>query len=330
MIQPLALTSATPAVDTAVLAPASPHVASESQRAAIEADPQPLLVLAGPGAGKTFCLIERIRFLVETLGFDPARICAFTFTNKAAGEIASRLERQLGPAAELVKRGTIHAFCAELLREFGTEVGLEPGFGIADEEYQLSVLRRLGVGQRWHTTLLKRFCAHRFRADALHPKDAHVFERYQQFLDKRNLVDFDMLVLKTAKLLGIDAVSATVRGRWDCVLVDEFQDLNRIQYAIIRELAREHRNVFAVGDDEQSIYSWTGADPEVFRSFANDFGVTTKAQLGENRRCPREVVAYARRLVAINTPIFDDRKHAEANHDSPFPVVAHTFTEEAS
>jgi superfamily I DNA/RNA helicase/DNA polymerase III epsilon subunit-like protein len=326
MIQPPALTSATPAVDTAVLAPVAPHVASESQRAAIEADPQPLLVLAGPGAGKTFCLIERIRFLVETLGFDPARICAFTFTNKAAGEIASRLELQLGPAAERVKRGTIHAFCAELLREFGAHVGVEPGFGIADENYQLSVLRRLEGHRRWHKKLLSRFCAHRFHGDSLLPNDAALFERYRQFLDKKNVVDFDTLVLKAAALLGIDSIAEAVRGRWDCVLVDEFQDLNKIQYAITRALAREHRNVFAVGDDEQSIYSWTGADPAVFRMFTNDFGVTTTAQLGENRRCPREVVSFARRLVAINPPIFADRKHAEADHDSPFHVAAFTFT----
>jgi DNA polymerase III epsilon subunit family exonuclease len=112
--------------------------------------------------------------------------------------------------------------------------------------------------------------------------------------------------------------------------VDEFQDLNRVQYAIIRELAREHRNIFAVGDDEQSIFSWTGADTEVFRLFANDFEVTTRSELGENRRCPREVVAFARRLVTINAPIFTDRKHAEAEHDSPFPVVAHTFAAEAA
>jgi DNA helicase-2/ATP-dependent DNA helicase PcrA len=99
-------------------------VPSDSQRAAIEAEPQPLLVLAGPGAGKTYCLIERIRFLVEQRGFDPARICAFTFTNKAAGEIASRLEKHIGQKAERIKRGTIHSFCAELLREFGQQVGL--------------------------------------------------------------------------------------------------------------------------------------------------------------------------------------------------------------
>src|SRR6185503_14665529 len=104
-----------------------------SQRAAIEAPLGPALVLAGPGAGKTYCLIERIRFLIEHLRIQPSRICAFTFTNKAAEEIAGRLEKVDG--ASLVHRGTIHAFCAELLREFGEHEGLQPGFGIADENY---------------------------------------------------------------------------------------------------------------------------------------------------------------------------------------------------
>src|ERR1700722_8679774 len=108
-------------------------IPSPSQRSAIEAGPQSLLVLAGPGSGKTYCLTERIRFLIEHHGFDPARVCAFAFTNKAAGEIAHRLGARLGPVGEAIKRGTIHAFCAEVLREHGTHVGLEPGFGIAYE-----------------------------------------------------------------------------------------------------------------------------------------------------------------------------------------------------
>ena len=125
------------------LATLSPYVASSSQRNAIQADAGALLVLAGPGAGKTFCLTERIHYLIESLKVDPERICAFTFTNKAAGEIAHRLEARLGDAAAKIKRGTIHAFCAELLRELGAHVLLEPGFGIADEEYQLNTLRRI-------------------------------------------------------------------------------------------------------------------------------------------------------------------------------------------
>src|SRR6185503_13267404 len=155
-----------------------------------------------PGAGKTFCLTERIRFLIEEHGVDPARICAFTFTNKAAGEIAHRLESRLGEVdASKIKRGTIHAFCAELLREFGAHVLLEPGFGIADEEYQLSALRRIEGPRRWHKNVLTRFSAHRFRGDSLQHEDAMLFEQYERFLTARKLVDFDTLVIKAAELL---------------------------------------------------------------------------------------------------------------------------------
>lgn len=325
----LAVSDATVA-GTAAVASVSPSLATPSQREAIDAPSQPVLVLAGPGAGKTFCLIERIRFLVEQRGLDADRICVFTFTNKAAGEIASRLRRELDTRAERVKRGTIHSFCAELLREFGTHVGLEPGFGIADDDDQRSVLRRLQVPPAWHGNILARFAAHRFRGDPMRPNDMAVYTRYQEFLAKRNMVDFDTLVLKTGQLLRNAAVGPIVRRRWDCVLVDEFQDLNPVQYSIIHELAREHRNVFAVGDDEQSIYSWAGADPQVFVSFSNDFEVTRTNELKENRRCPREVVALSRRLLVMNPPIFADRRHAESDRDSLFNVTALSFaTEEA-
>jgi superfamily I DNA/RNA helicase len=311
-----------------LFSPLTEHSPSESQRAAVEANLEPLLVLAGPGAGKTFCLIERIRFLVETCGFDPARICAFTFTNKAAGEIASRLEKTLGTRAGQIKRGTIHSFCAELLREFGEQVGLKPGFGIADEEYQLSVLRRVGGYSKWYSTTLKNFTAYRFCGEPLQKNDPSLYDDYMKFLDKRNLVDFDMLVLKAAELMSTESVAAMVRARWDYVLVDEFQDLNSVQYSIVRALATEHRNVFVVGDDEQSIYSWAGADPEVFTSFVNDFKVQTTVQLGENRRCPCEIITLARRLVTNNTPIFSDRKHADSERSSPFAITALTFATE--
>ena len=305
------------------------RVPSSSQRAAIEAPAEAMLVLAGPGAGKTFCLIERIRYLLERLDVDPARICAFTFTNKAAGEIAERLARTIGDRAAFVKTGTIHAFCAELLREFGSRVGFERGFGIADEPYQLAVLRRIGQYSRWNQQLLKRFSAHRLRKEPFtHRNDAVAFERYERFLRDRNVADFDMLVIRTAELLADQQVVHRVRARWDCVLVDEFQDLNPLQYQVIRELGRDHRHIFAVGDEEQSIYSWAGADPRVFIEYINDFGVGKQITLRENRRCPREILALARRLVEHNPQMFDETKVLEAERDSAFCVDAHTFRDD--
>ena len=299
---------------------------SISQREAIEAPPGPLLVLAGPGAGKTYCLIERIRFLIERHGVPPSRICAFTFTNKAADEITHRLERTLGDHGASIRSGTIHAFCAELLREHAARVGLPPGFGIADEEYQMNVLRRLEGPKPWHRGLLTQFSANRFRGAALSRHEHYaLFERYERFLVQRKMVDFDMLVLKAAELLERTSEAAAVRSRWDVVLVDEFQDLNPVQYRVVRELARIHQHVFAVGDHEQSIYSFAGADPGVFGRFLNDFRLARKVRLEENRRCPREVFALARRLVSLNVQMFDDLPPPQASRASRFPPLAVSF-----
>ena len=127
----------------------STHAPSVAQRSAIEAGPEPVLVIAGPGAGKTFCLIRRIRHLIEH-GADPRRICAVTFTNKAAEEITLRLKDTVGATAEDVCRGTLHSLCLIFLRDHGQRVGLAAGFGVGDEAYQKTVLSRLRVPQRRH------------------------------------------------------------------------------------------------------------------------------------------------------------------------------------
>ncbi len=305
--------------------PLSVQRASQAQREAIEAPAGPLLVLAGPGAGKTYCLIERIRYLIEKLGYDPARICAFTFTNKAAGEIAHRLGDRLGPAAAEITRGTIHAFCAELLRELGPLVGIERGFGIADEDYQLSVLRRIEGPRRWHRYTLNRFSAYRFRGQPLLHDDSRLFAQYERFLSARKVLDFDTLVISAASLLETAGESAGVTGRWDAILVDEFQDLNPVQYRVVRALAKRHNHVFAVGDHEQSIYSWAGADLSVFTSFVNDFELSRRIHLDQNHRCPREPFDLARKLVRINPALFDDHVPPRAERESPFPVGVMTF-----
>jgi superfamily I DNA/RNA helicase len=277
-------------------------------------------VLAGPGAGKTYCLTERIRFLIQRHDVDPARICAFTFTNKAAGEIAHRLQERLREPAEKIKRGTIHAFCAELLRDRGAHVGLAPGFGIADEDYQVGVLRRIEGYRRWHRNVLNRFSAHRFRGDALLHDDLGLLEKYERFLADRNVVDFDTLVIKAAELLERTDVAAEIRARWDVVLVDEFQDLNPVQYRVVKALAADHHHVFAVGDHEQSIYSWAGAERSLFTTFLNDFDVAAAIHLEENYRCPRNIFALARTLVAHNPRMFSDDLVPRADRESPFPV----------
>ncbi len=306
---------------------AVPQVPTDSQRNAIESDVDCLLVLAGPGSGKTFCLIERIRFLIEKRNFNPARICAFTFTNKAAGEIAERLDRIQGGAGEKVMRGTIHAFCANLLRENAEAIGLRPGFGIADEDYQSSVLRRLRVPSKFHRNTLRSFSNHKMRGDSLFPNDQRNFEKYTVFLREKNVLDFDDLVLKAAELIA-GPEGEFIRRRWDAILVDEFQDLNPVQYALIKDLASNHKHIFAVGDDEQSIFSWAGADPTVFLHFLNDFGITNKIQLEENHRCPSEIFEFARILMSKNQTIIEDRSDLIAKRSSGIPIVSRIFENE--
>lgn len=301
---------------------------SARQRGAIEAPLGPALVLAGPGAGKTFCLIERIRFLIEQSDLAPSRICAVTFTNKAAQEIADRLEKTLGERAKEVKGGTLHALCAEILREHGERIGVRRGFGIADEEYQKDVLRRLGVWEKRQGWLLTRFGLHRARDVVLVPEDLAIFSRYREYLDRRNLLDFDDLVTRAAELLErYDDVAEQVAARWDYLLVDEFQDLNPRQYAVMRRLGERHRNLFVVGDDEQSVYSWTGADPRVLQQFVNDFRIKNIVVLDENRRTARQIFAAARLLLRQNPSLFAE-KGLRAERESEHAVSVLGFADE--
>jgi superfamily I DNA/RNA helicase len=303
-------------------------VPTPAQLAAIEAPLGPILVVAGPGAGKTFCLIHRIGYLVHTVGLRPDRICAFTFTNKAAEEIATRLHDVLGSAADDVSRGTLHSLCVRILRDHGEEAGLRRGFGIADEEYQLVVLRRLGVykeGRR--RQLLNLFSQHRFQHLVLAPADRDVFLRYEEYLRSRNILDFDGLIEHTADLFHRHPeVRDAVAARWDYILVDEFQDLDPVQYRILHALIERHRNCFAVGDDEQSIFSWRGADPEVLRRYASDFGIGQPYVLDLNRRCSAQIFAMARRLVTAEPSLFEKRLRAERH--SKHEVTAWHFEDE--
>ena len=301
---------------------------SPEQRAAVQAPIGPVLVLAGPGAGKTFCLIERVRYLIEHHHARPERICAVTFTNKAAEEIGTRLHRELGPGSELVHRGTIHSLCCEILREHGESIGVPRGFGIADEATQEIVLRRLGVRvYKRRLWLLNQFGRHRLLGTPLEPDVATLCTRYLEVLRSRRLVDFDDLVLLVDRLfVALPEVAEQIAARWDHLLVDEFQDLNAPQYRIVRRLAEPHHSIFAVGDDEQSIFSWTGADPRVLDRFRGDFAIDRPYVLEENHRCSREIFGVARRLVERNETLFD--KKIVAVRDVPVPVAARAFADE--
>jgi DNA polymerase III epsilon subunit family exonuclease len=299
------------------------------QRLAIEAPLGPVLVVAGPGAGKTFCLIARIDHLINTLGMAPQRICAVTFTNRAAEEIAGRLTHTLGDRAEAITRGTIHALCLALLREHAEAAGLRKGFGVADDQYQKIILGRLHVPLEQRGGLLNRFSRHRvLKQDyELTADDARIYREYTGWLVHRNMVDFDDLVAKAEELLRTRGdIADAIAARWDYLLVDEFQDVNAVQYDFLKRLAAPHGNFFAVGDDEQSIFTWTGADPYVLVRFGRDYEIDRPIVLDKNCRCSRQIFETARRVLAQNPQLFE--KQLSAEQESPYEVAALAFRDE--
>src|SRR5438309_136726 len=295
------------------------------QRLAIEAPLGPVLVVAGPGAGKTYCLISRIQHLI-TSGIDPHRICAVTFTNRAAEEIADRLKAVLGERAEAITRGTIHALCLALLREYPEEVGLKRGFGVADEQYQHVILHRLRVPGERRGGMLSRFGRHRFQQYPLAADEARLYREYVAWLAHRNMVDFDDLIVKAEALLRHNGELAdAIAARWDYLLVDEFQDVNAVQYDFLKRLAAPHGNFYAVGDDEQSIFAWTGADPMVLERFRRDYEVAPII-LDKNCRCSRQIFETARRVLAQNPRLFE--KQLTSDIESPHDVGVRAFRDE--
>jgi len=299
------------------------------QRLAIEAPLGPVLVVAGPGAGKTYCLIARINHLINTLGIAPERICAVTFTNRAAEEIAVRLAHTLGDRAEAITRGTIHALCLGLLRDHAEAAGLRKGFGVADEQYQKVILGRLHVPLEQRGSLLNRFSRHRVQKQdyELTPDDARLYREYATWLAHRNMLDFDDLVAKAEELLRRRGdIADTIAARWDYLLVDEFQDVNAVQYDLLKRLAAPHGNFFAVGDDEQSIFTWTGADPYVLVRFSHDYEIDRPIVLDKNCRCSRQIFETARRVLAHNPQLFE--KQLSAEQESAHEVGAFTFRDE--
>ncbi len=299
------------------------------QRLAIEAPLGPVLVVAGPGAGKTFCLIARINHLITTVGIAPERICAVTFTNRAAEEIAVRLQHTLRDRAEGITRGTIHALCLALLREHAEAAGVRKGFGVADEQYQKVILGRLHVPLEQRGSLLNRFSRHRVQKQdyELTDGDARLYREYTGWLAHRNMLDFDDLVTKAEELLRTRGdVADAIAAHWDYLLVDEFQDVNAVQYDLLKRLAAPHGNFFAVGDDEQSIFTWTGADPYVLVRFGRDYGIDRPIVLDKNRRCSRQIFETARRVLAHNPQLFE--KQLSAEQESPYEVGAFAFRDE--
>jgi len=294
-------------------------VLNPEQRAAVEHGDGPLMVLAGAGTGKTRVLVSRIVRLVET-GAEPWSILAVTFTNKAAGEMRTRLREQLGEPADAMWIGTFHATCARLLRKHAAAVGLTKSFVIFDDDDQVKLVERLlkdaGLDDQLSPrTLLSRF--DRAKNRGVDPRTIKVgvfddvveliYPQYQAQLAKENAVDFNDLILKALDLFDVEEAARLLRVRFRHVLVDEFQDTNRVQYDLVRRLAEATRNLTVVGDDDQSIYAWRGAEPRNLLDFDRDFADATVIKLEQNYRSTQVILDAANGVISKNRD-----RHAKA------------------
>ena len=262
---------------------------NEPQAEAVAHTRGPLLVFAGAGSGKTRVITYRIANLIAGLRVPPWRILAVTFTNKAAGEMRSRLDRLCG--SELARSlwvGTFHATCAKLLRVHGAAVGVQPNFVIYDAADQKAVvaraLKELALDERRYPPRAVLAHIHKHKQEGRGPDEAaahsyiddvalRLYRTYEERLRAANAVDFEDLILLMARLLEERGGTEgdRIRRRFDYVLVDEFQDTNATQYRFLRDLVRDHKNLCVVGDDDQSIYRWRGADVRIVRGFRKDF-----------------------------------------------------------
>jgi DNA helicase-2/ATP-dependent DNA helicase PcrA len=282
---------------------------NEPQASAVGHVQGALLVFAGAGSGKTRVITYRVANLVACARVPPWRILAVTFTNKAAGEMRTRIESLCGvDVARSLWVGTFHATCATLLRAHGAAVGVQPNFLIYDTNDQKAVLSRvlkdLDLDDRRYPPRAILSHIHKHKQEGRGPDEAaatsylddvavRIFRAYEERLRAANAVDFEDLILLVARLLEHTTEGDRIRRRFDYLLVDEFQDTNAIQYRFLRELARDHGNLCVVGDDDQSIYRWRGADVRNIRGFRRDYPGATIVKLEQNYRSTKRIVAAA-------------------------------------
>ena len=289
-----------------------------AQREAVESIDGPLLIIAGPGSGKTRVITHRIAYLVRVCGVSPYSILAMTFTNKAAREMRSRLERLVGGRNDSLTVGTFHGFCAQLLRRDGHYLGLASNYSIYDVDDQVSTIKQAmamaeldpkshphnsvrGVISRaknllWDSQTLARNADGYFEEAC-----ARVYRHYEEMLARNNAVDFDDLLLKAVLLLdGFPEVQKRYQDRYTYLLVDEFQDTNVAQYRLARLLTGGQRNICVVGDPDQSIYSWRSADIRNILSFQQDYPSARTISLEQNYRSTSTILETAKNLISAN------------------------------
>jgi len=283
---------------------------NEQQRQAVVHGEGPLLVLAGAGSGKTRVITYRVAHLIKERGVAPGAVLAVTFTNKAAEEMRERVEALVGGLAEQPWVSTFHRFCSSLLRRHIQVIGFPRGYTIYDVDDQRALLRKVLTdlridGFRPPELQSKISNAKNSKAGPLRtlesldePSLVEIYKAYQAGLKSAGALDFDDLLLRTIELLeASDEILERQRESFEHILIDEYQDTNYPQYRLIRLLAPPHNNVCAVGDDDQSIYRWRGADIENILRFERDFPGATIVKLEQNYRSTQVILDAAHGVV---------------------------------
>jgi DNA helicase-2/ATP-dependent DNA helicase PcrA len=314
-----------------------------AQREAVEAIEGPLLILAGPGSGKTRVIAHRVAYLIKVWGISPYHILAVTFTNKAAREMKERLYQLLGSSVDDLTLGTFHATCARILRRDGARIGVDSRFVIYDDDDQLALVKRslqeldLDPKRYLPRVLLSAISAAKSRLIA--PGDyvtgsyfdevvQRVYERYQHLLGESKALDFDDLLMKAVQLFRqCPEVLSQYQQRYYHVLIDEFQDTNVAQYALARQLAGGHRNICVVGDPDQSIYSWRFADMRNILSFERDYPDARVVYLEQNYRSTKTILEVAQHVISANSRRKEKGLWTENEPGVPV-VIAEAYTEQ--
>ena len=290
---------------------------NEQQIKAVTAPPGPILILAGPGSGKTRVLTQRAAYLIGELGIQPSHMMAVTFTNKAAKEMGNRIASLLGQHTHGMTLGTFHATCARTLRIEAEHLPVDKNYVIFDADDQTKIVRQVIKEQNLdekryrpqsvHASisaaknelyLPENFPVQTYRDEIV----ARVYEQYQKILLMSNALDFDDLLLWMAILLNDnDKIREKYARRYQQILVDEFQDTNMAQYTLLKHLASYHKNIFVVGDSDQSIYRWRGADYRNVRRFEQDFPDTEVILLEQNYRSTQNILDTAMTVINRNS-----------------------------
>ncbi len=289
------------------------------QRQAVLHEAGPLLILAGAGSGKTRTITHRIAHLVRARGVPPGRVLAVTFTNKAAGEMRERIGRLLGQTVDGLWVSTFHSACVRILRREAAILGIKPAFTIIDEQDRSSLIKACvrelnineslypprAIGPRisdWKNRLIGPDQLANTPSFGLDAKAARVYEMYQRHLSNIQALDFDDLLMSAVRLFESHPdVLARWQDRFRHILVDEYQDTNHAQYRLVRALAAAHRDLCVVGDDDQSIYRFRGADLSNILSFERDYPEAVVVTLDQNYRSTQQILDAATAVVRNNT-----------------------------